>query len=313
MKVKQHIPQELRYSVRDFHNEFPNDSACLEYLKESRWPNGVALCEKCGVERKHHRVGNRPAYACDYCGSMISPMAGTIFEHSSTPLKTWFYAMYLMGSTRCGISAKQIQRETAVTYKTAWRMFKQIRSMLSDGDIQLEGSTVEIDETYFGGTRKFGRGRPMRGDKTKTPVVGLAQRQGRIIAKALADVSRKSIFPLIRKHIKPGSVIYTDEFPVYDTVREIRLRGARGGTPANYKHFTIRHADGVYVREGHIHTNTVEGFWMLLKTGIRGVYHSVSPKYLQTYLDEYTFRFNRRHDGNLQFKAILERASLPLS
>jgi transposase-like protein len=160
MKVKQHIPKHLRFTMKDFAKRFPNDYACLEHLKEKRFPGGITYCAsaKCKQERKHHRVTGRPAYACDYCGKMISPMAGTIFEKSSTSLRTWFYAMYLMGSTRCGISAKQIQRETGVTYKTAWRMFKQIRSILSDGDLQLEGPTAEVDETYYGGKRKHGVG-----------------------------------------------------------------------------------------------------------------------------------------------------------
>ncbi|HXZ13444.1 MAG TPA: IS1595 family transposase [Candidatus Sulfotelmatobacter sp.] len=308
MRVKQSIPKELRFTVKDFHKKFPNDDACLEYLKEKRYPGGICYCDEaeCKIERKHHRVTGRPAYACDYCGKMISPMAGTIFEKSSTPLKTWFYAMYLMGSTRCGISAKQIQRETGVTYKTAWRMFRQIRSLLSDDDLKLEGPTVEIDETYYGGVRKFGRGRPMRGDKKKTPVVAIVQRKGKVIARAVRDVSGKSIYPLIRKHVAPGSVIYTDEFAVYDGISKIRTVGGPGGTPANFKHFRIKHADGVYVR-GDVHTNSVEGLWSLIKRGIGGVYHSVSPAYLQTYLNEYTFRYNRRHEGNQQFNAILER------
>ena len=112
---------------------------------------GVAYCGKCKQDRQHHRIKGRPVYACDECLTQISPMAGTIFEHSSTSLRLWYYAMYLMASTRCGISAKQIQRETGVTYKTAWRMFRQIRSLLSEGDMQLEGEAVEMDETYIGG------------------------------------------------------------------------------------------------------------------------------------------------------------------
>src|SRR5260370_1540921 len=165
----QTIPKHLRYTVNDFNSQFPDDDACLDFLKEQRYPNGMAHCEKCGKERKHHRVNGRHAYACDYCGSMISPMAGTIFEKSSTSLRRWFYAMYLMGSTRCGISAKQIQRETGVTYKTAWRMFKQIRSLLSESDMQLDGALVEMDETYVGGKRRnCQRGRPPAGDKKKT-------------------------------------------------------------------------------------------------------------------------------------------------
>ena len=150
MDRRQTIPIHLRYTINDFNRQFPNDEACLEYLKDERYPDGIAHCEKCEQERKHHRVTGRPAYACDYCGSMISPMAGTIFEHSSTSLRLWFYAMYLMASTRCGISAKQIQRETGVTYKTAWRMFRQIRSLLSEPDMRLEGSSVEVDEKYMG-------------------------------------------------------------------------------------------------------------------------------------------------------------------
>src|SRR5665213_2727123 len=149
MKPKQSIPKHLRFTLQDFNNRFPNDESCLEHIKEKRMPGGITFCEKCQQERKHHRVTGRPAWACDHCGKMISPMAGTIFEKTSTPLRTWFYAMYLMGSTRCGISAKQIQRETGVTYKTAWRIFKQIRSLMTEDGLQLEGPSVEMDETYY--------------------------------------------------------------------------------------------------------------------------------------------------------------------
>jgi transposase len=289
-RVKQHIKKELRYSMRDFNNEFPNDAACLDYIAAQRLPEGKGMCPACKVERKHHRVGNRTAYACDHCGHHFYPLAGTIFEKSSTSLKKWFYVMYLMGSTGCGISAKQVQRETGVTYKTAWRMSKQIRSLLSDGDWQLEGRTVEVDEAYMDGRRKGHRGRPMTGDKKKVPVVGIVQRDGRVTAKTLAG--------LIRKHVVPGSGVYIDEFQAYNT----DAKGKR------YIHRRIRHADGINVR-GDIHSNTVEGLWSLIKQGISGVYHSVSPDNLQSYLDEYCFRYNRRHDGNLQFKAIWERAS----
>lgn len=304
MKVKQSIPKELRYSVRDFNNEFPTDADCLEYVKEQRWPDGRTHCAKCGVERKHYRVGNRTAYACDHCGNHIYPLAGTIFE-KSTPLKTWFYAMYLMGSTRCGISAKQIQRETGVTYKTAWRMFKQIRTLLSDGDLQLEGPTVEVDEMYYGGKRKGQHGRPMRGDKKKIPVVAIVQRKGRVVAKVMPDLRSANVLRVIRNHVTPGSTIYTDEYSIYDRVSRMQTIG---GKLARFTHKRIRHASGIYVM-GDIHTNTVEGLWSLIKRGIGGVYHSVSPAYLQSYLDEYTFRYNRRHNGNLQFRSILERAS----
>ncbi len=304
-KVKQHIKKELRYSMRDFNNEFPNDSACLDYIAAQRLPEGIGMCPACKLERKHHRVGNRTAYACDHCGHHFYPLAGTIFEKSSTSLKTWFYAMYLMGSTRCGISAKQVQRETGVTYKTAWRMFNQIRTLLSEGDMQLEGPTVEVDEMYHGGVRKYGTGRPMRGDKKKTPVVGIVQRRGLAIARVVKDVRGSTLLGQIRKHVVPGSTIYTDQLRGYDGIGTMRTSDHK---PAKYRHYTIKHDRRIYVR-GHVHTNSVEGLWSLIKRGIGGVYHSVSPEYLQTYLDEYCFRYNRRHEGNLQFKAILERAS----
>ncbi len=305
MPVKQHIPKNLRFTLEDFFKRFPDDDACLEYLKEKRYPSGVTYCPsaKCDRERKHYRVSGRPAYACDHCGKMISPMAGTIFEKSSTSLRTWFYAMYLMGSTRCGISAKQIQRETGVTYKTAWRMFKQIRSLLSEGDLQLEGPTVEVDETYMGGVRKGRTGRPPGYDDKKTPVVAIVQRRGKVIAKAIPEVDSFALTGLIKKHVTPGSTVYTDEFSAYNKVRHLR---SEEGIPLQYRHRRIKHSSGVYVK-GDIHTNTVEGLWSLIKNGIRGVYHSVSPDYLQSYLDEFTFRYNRRHEGNQQFNAILER------
>jgi transposase len=290
--VKQSIPKELRFTVQQFNDKFPDDDACLEHLKEKRMPGGVTHCLKCQQERKHHRVTGRPAYACDYCGSMISPMAGTIFEKSSTPLRLWFYAMYLMGSTRCGISAKQIQRETGVTYKTAWRMFRQIRTLLSE-DVQLEGDGIEIDETGIGGTSK----RLGREPKPKKTVFGMVERQGRVKAVVAKDRKRDTLFPIIKQYVMPESVIFSDDYPSYDGL------GARV-----QEHKRINHSAGVYVM-GDVHTNTIEGFWSLIKRGIGGVYHNVSEKYLQSYLDEYSFRYNRRHSGNLIFHSILEKVS----
>jgi len=300
MKPTQSIPKHLRLTVETFLQRFPDDEACLEYLKEKRYPGGITYCAKCQQDRKHHRVTGRPAYACDYCGSMISPMAGTIFEKSSTSLRLWFYAMYLMGSTRCGISAKQIQRETGVTYKTAWRMFKQIRSLLSEPDMQLEGSKIEMDEMYYGGKRKGQFGRPMRGDRKKSPVIGIVERStekrvGRVKAMITPDVTAERVLGIVHEHILPKSTVFTDEYRIYDRL---------GGRVKD--HQRVNHTAKVYVM-GDVHTNTIEGFWSLVKRGIGGVYHSVSQKYLQTYLDEYSFRYNRRDQGNLIFTSILER------
>lgn len=301
--VKQSIPPALRYSFNDFLRQFPDDDACLEHIKEQRWPRGITYCETCKADKKHHRVSGRTAYACETCGWHIYPLAGTILEKTTTSLRTWFYAMYLMGSTRCGISAKQIQRETSVTYKTAWRMFKQIRSLLAE-DLRLEGPT-EMDETYFGGVRKYGQGRPMRGDRGKTPIVGIVERKGRAVARATKDATGATLLPLVRDYVLPDSTVYTDEWKAYGGIENIRKAD---GSKAGYVHRRINHKAHVYVH-GDIHTNSVEGFWSLIKRGIGGVYHSVSSKYLQTYLDEYSFRYNRRDQGNLIFHAILAEVS----
>lgn len=202
-----------------------------------------------------------------------------------------------MASTRCGISAKQIQRETGVTYKTAWRMFKQIRSMLTDnGPIGGEGKGVEVDEMYYGGKSKNGSGRPMRGDKQKAPVLGMVERSGKVVALAVLDTPAKTVCGSIREFVLPATTVFTDEYPSYNTVSEGR----------RYTHKRIKHTEKVYV-VGDVHTNTVEGFWSLIKRGIGGVYHSVSQKYLQSYLDEYSFRYNRRFDTQPMFTSFLNQ------
>jgi transposase len=308
------VNKQQKYTVADFNAEFPDDDACLEFLKEQRWSDGITVCEKCGVDRKHYRVTGRTAYACDHCGHHIYPLAGTIFEKTTTPLKLWFHAIFQMGSTKCGISAKQIQRETGVTYKTAWRMFRQIRSLMSE-DISLEGEAVEMDETYAGGKRRGqGVGRPRVGDSKKVPVVGIVERgtperKGRIIARVTKDVTKETLHGMVREYVLPKSTVYTDEFLGYGNISLIQDENRRD---MGYRHRRINHSEGVYVTSAFgesIHTNTIEGFWSLMKRGIGGVHHAVSAKFLQDYLNEYAFRYNRRDVPVPMFKLILERVS----
>jgi len=286
-----------KYTVAEFNAEFPDNDACLDYIMAERFPGNVLMCEKCEVERKHYRITGRKVYSCDHCGTHVSPLAGTIFEKSSTSLKMWFHAMFQMGSTKCGISAKQIQRETGVTYKTAWRMFKQIRTLMSE-EITLEGSSVEIDEMYHGGRRKSGTGRPGVGDKQKVPVLGMVERKGRVVAKMIPDVKAATMIPMIHERVLPSTIVYTDELNAYNTVASKR----------RYDHRRIHHSSKVYV-VGDIHTNTIEGFWSLIKRGIGGTHHAVSQKFLQSYLDEYSFRYNRRNEPRPMFRMILEKVS----
>jgi transposase len=301
MDRRQIIPKELRYTFLDFQRDFPTDDACLESIKEQRYPGGLADCHKCEKPRKHYRVKGRTAYACETCGNHIYPLAGTIFEKSSTALRIWFHAMYLMGSTRCGISAKQIQRETGVTYKTAWRMFHQIRKLMRE-EIQLGGEGtpgVELDEMYHGGRRKNESGRLLRGDLAKkTVVTGIVERKGRILARLSPDQTMSAISGMVQEYVLPKSTVFTDENASYGAISKLENR--------DYQHRRVNHSQKVYVA-GDVHTNTIEGFWSLVKRGIGGVYHSVSAKHLQSYLDEYSFRYNRRDSGNLIFSSLLLR------
>lgn len=137
------------YTIADFNRDYPDEDAALQTIVDMVYPDGIT-CRKCGIVRPHSKLTGRKAYSCNYCGTHVYPLAGTIFEKSTTPLKSWFYAMFLMASTRCGISAKQLERELGVTYKTAWRMFTQIRKLMAEDDGPLQGE-VEVDETFIGG------------------------------------------------------------------------------------------------------------------------------------------------------------------
>src|SRR6476646_778334 len=291
-------PKMIRYTLKDFQKQFPTDAVCLDWLFRYFYPKGTVFCDKCQKETKHHRVVSRPSYSCDYCGHHVHPTANTIFHKSSTALTTWFYAVYLMAQTRCGISAKQIERETGVTYKTAWRMFKQIRSMLQEGNNPLGGPDshgVEMDETYMGGRRKGYKGRPGAGDKKKTPVVGIAERRGRIIVKATPNTNADTLTGMVQEFVLPASTVFTDDFSGYDRLKK-----------HGFTHHRINHSAKVYV-SGNIHTNSIEGFWGLVKNGVRGVYHAVGQKYLQMYLNEYSFRYNRRFDVQPMFQSFMQQ------
>jgi transposase-like protein len=224
-------------------------------------------------------------------------MVGTIFQDSATSLKLWFYAIYLMASTRCGISAKQLERELGVTYKTAWRMFNRIRSLLAE-DVGPMSGTVEVDETYVGGRRRYGsrKAAALAWSQHKQVVAGHAQRGGKVRAVHLPKGASGTLVPLVKAHILPASLIYTDELPAYTQLKR-----------EGYEHKRVNHTAKVYV-EGDVHTSTIDGFWAHLKHGLRGVYHGVSAKWLQSYLDEYVYRYNNRNNPRGMFNAMISRA-----
>jgi len=286
------VPKEQKYTAKQFDVEFPSDDACLDYLMQRRWPKGIAFCVECTVERRHHRVSGRTAYACQGCGNHIFPLAGTIFHKSSTSLRTWFYVIRLMASTRVGVSAKHIQRETGVTYKCAWRMMKQIRTLMGE-KITLSGP-VEIDEAEFGGS-DANKPKHLRG-KAKTTALGMVERDGRVVAQVVPDITALTLCGAVAGTVETDTPVFTDLMHSYNPLAVL------------YNHQTINHSEK-YV-EGIAHTNTIDGFWSLVKRGIQGVYYQVGAEYLQSYLNEYAFRYNRRKVMRPMFSLLAERTTI---
>lgn len=286
-----------QFNVQDFFKRFPDDDTCLDHLMKIRHGNPVK-CSKCGKTGTFSRLSKLPAYACSWCGHHIHPMAGTPFERSHTPLQKWFYAMYLFTTSRHGVSAKELQRQLSVTYKTAWRMADEIRKYMTavDGDGGLSGH-VEADETYVGGKRKVGQlkkgAATGRGAKGKTIVFGMAQREGDVMTKIVDRARASELIPAIIKNVKRGSMISTDEFLAY---KELSRFG--------YTHRRVNHSIGEYVN-GDVHTNTLEGFWSMVKRSIRSTHIHVSKKHLAKYLGEFEYRWNMRKRPEAMFARLL--------
>ncbi|MDD5288195.1 MAG: IS1595 family transposase [Dehalococcoidales bacterium] len=280
------------YTLKQFNETYPTDDACLDRIFKGRYPNGV-FCPVCQKVTKHYKRAGLKVYACEFCGHSVSPTADTIFHKSDTPLKSWFYAMFLMSTTKTGISAKQLQRELGVTYKTAWRMFTQVRKLMSENVNPLCGQ-VEVDETYIGGKRQGKRG---RGASGKAVVMGMVERDGKAITKVVPNVQAHTLLPMIERNVAKSNktVVYTDELPSYNHVEKL-----------GYAHEIVQHSAKQYV-SGIAHVNTCESLWSTIKRGIDGVNHSVSPLYLQSYLDSYVYRYNHRKDAQPLFLSLLNR------
>jgi transposase-like protein len=278
-----------KYTTRDFDRDFPDDNACLEWIFKNRWPEGVT-CEKCAKVTPHYRIAGRPCYSCEFCGSQVYPMAGTIFQDSHLPLRTWFYAFAQMAVTRCGISARQLGRDLGVRPNTALRMWGQIRSILNEGGSLLQGK-VEVDETYVGGKRQGKRG---RGAEGKTIVMGMVERGGSVVAKVVPNVKARTLLPVLQANVSLDAIVYTDDLLSY-----------RGVAKLGYTHRSVAHSQGQYVLAKDIHTNNIEGFWSQLKRSIDGTYHHVTSEHLQGYVNEYAFRYSHRHDDQPMFWTML--------
>ena len=280
-----------RYTIDTLHQQFPNDDACLDYMFQKQY-GALPACLKCGViSPKYYRVRKRKCYECNDCGYQISPLANTIFHKSETPLTKWFYAIYLFSVGKNGVSAKEIERHLGVTYKTAWRMAKQIRFMMQQSDNPLSG-IVEADETYIGGKRKLDQK-----FSNKTAVVGIVEKKkgiGQVKAFTTRQANATVTLPFLRTNIAADSILHTDESRIYSRVKR------------DFTHKFVNRSKLEYVRSG-IHTNTIEGFWGQLKRSLDGTYHCVSPKYLQLYVNEFVYRYNHRDVA--AFPVLMEAAA----
>jgi transposase len=297
------MPEKM--SVREFFARFPDDAACLKHVMEVRYglKHQCAACNKGKpeLERREwtfHPLKGRKAYSCANCGHHIYPCAGTIFQDSRTSLQLWFYAIFLFVTTRHGVSGMELHRSLGVTKKTGWRVGQQIRKLLAkaDGFETMQGH-VEADETYVGGRRK-GSGLRGRAAPGKTIVAGLKERGGRLHAEVVPDVRTGTLRNIVLRHVQPGSTVSTDELGSYSLLEH---SGYRQGRVKHGKHQWVK-VDDDGTRH---HVNHVESFWNLFKNSVRSTHIHVSPKYMDRYLKEFTFRANHRAMQNAMFDLLI--------
>lgn len=276
-----------------FLKKYPNDEACLEHIKRVLYPQGIG-CYKCRKVTNFTKIKGRPVYQCG-CGYQISPLAGTIFEKSTTKLQYWFYAIFTICATRSGISAKQLQRELGVSYKCAWRMMRQIRMLMSQPTNTKLNGTVEIDESFFRGDPKNTKFRAE--PPVEQIVMGMVERNGKAYLKHIPNTHSYTLLGEIKKHVDSKARVMTDQFNIYTGYL----------TKIGYTHSYVNHSRRYVVAD--IHTQNIESMWSNIKRGIYGVYRHVSPDYLQSYLDEYNWRFNHRKTPQTMFDMLIDEVA----
>jgi transposase-like protein len=282
-------------TVTPFDKLFPDDNACKTYLVARRWPKGVH-CPHCGSDRVYALKTMPFKWECPVCapkGYRFSVLVGTIFENTNVPMRIWFKVIYLMLTSKKGISALQVQRMFCFgSYSTAHYMCHRIRAGLADHAFRKLIGIVEVDETYIGGknrNRHWDKRTPGTGGEGKDIVVGAVERKGNVVARVIENTDTATLNSFIREAIpEKVSLIATDEHPGYRKLK---------------KHGTVRHSAGQYVN-GAVHTQTIDGFWSLLKRGIMGSFHKVSRKYLPLYVAEFEWRYNNRNNADIFGAAI---------
>lgn len=289
------MAKDTKYGVRDLKREFGTDEKCLSFIYDT------LHSRDCSCGGKYNPLKGRRQFQCSKCRFQIAPTAGTIFHKSDTPLSLWFTAIFLFSNAKSGLSAKQLERDLNVTYKTAWRMLHLIRKSLGQGKGFLSGE-VEMDEAYFGGRYRAGKDNRKQKEalQAKSVIIGAVERKGRLKARVSPNTRSSTIGVFLDRNVNPLTTrLLTDESNRYKIV-------ARG-----YHREVVNHSQYEYAR-GDVHTNTIESFWGHLKRSVRGTHKVVSKKHLQTYLDGFVWHYNNRHNDRERFASLLG-ALLPAS
>jgi transposase-like protein len=288
-------PRNLLAAIR----YFSDLDTANEYVAELRWPDGP-ICPRC-EGREHSYISTRRIWKCKACKRQFSVKVGTIFEDSPLGLDKWLPAVWLAANSKNGISSHELGRALGITQKSAWFMLHRIRLAMQTGSFLKFSGEVEVDETFIGGKARNMHKRVRRqkitatGGRDKTAVLGMIERGGRVRVEVVPDTKRRTVVPLVRDAVEPGSAIYTDALRSYNALAD------------DYDHQVVDHAER-YV-DGRVHTNYMENFWSLLKRGLNGTYVSVQPFHLFRYLDERAFTFNERECDDLgRFEHVLRAA-----
>ena len=288
-------------SLFDLVKFFDSEEKCIQYLEELVWYNGVV--SPFNPESKVYKcAGNK--YKCKNTGKYFNVRTNTMFDSTKISLQKWFMAIWLITSHKKGISSHQLAKDIKITQKTAWFMLHRIRKCYGIENNHVLDNEVEADETFIGGAEKNKHankkteGTQGRSTKTKTPIVGMVERKGKLVAKKVDSTSSKHLTPELINSVKEAATLYTDEWLGYKGIDKL------------YNHLYVKHNEKEFVN-GNIYTNTIEGFWSLLKRGIMGIYHFVSKKHLQQYVDEFVFRYNTRkyESETLRFDYLLSVVS----